>query len=166
LTALGHERVAFAIDPISVHTVEGRVRSEAFLKAAKKAALLDPEVLVLSDADPALARYGTGDRLHTALVCFSDEFAGFLLASFRKRGVKVPEQVSVVGFDSTPFCETTIPRLTSVNQPVMRMAQEATGHLLKLIREAEEGLPRSPMASCIYDCGLDIRESTARPCAR
>jgi len=75
----------------------------------------------------------------------------------------VPHDLSVVGFDSSSFCESTKPRLTSVNQPVESMAYAATLHLLSLIREVAEGTPPSPTVSSIYDCGLDVRESTAPP---
>jgi LacI family transcriptional regulator len=164
LTSLGHERLAFVIDPISVHTVEGKARCQAFLNSAKLADLPVPEVIVLEQDHSILGRYAASDRPHTALVCFSDELAGYVLSSCDRLGVSVPHHVSVVGFDSSPFCETTTPRLTSVSQPVARIAQEATNHLLLLVHEADAGLPRSPMASCIYDCGLDIRESTSSPC--
>lgn len=164
LVSLGHRSIGYLIDPVSIHTVEGNVRWEAFQNAMQAADLPKPDLIVALPEDKELLRYATKERPHTALVCFSDEMAGFLLARLEQLGVSVPDHLSVVGFDSSPFCETTKPRLTSVSQPVARMAQEATDHLLRLIHEAEEGLPRSPMASCTYDCGLDIRESTASPC--
>jgi len=160
LVSLGHERIAFVIDPVSEHSVEGQARAEALGSAARRAGLPEPEVLILDSDHGILARYARSDAPHTALVCFSDELAGFLLESCGQLGVKVPEHVSVVGFDSSPLCETTSPRLTSVNQPVERMAFEATSHLLNLIRNAEEGTSPSAATSTLYDCTLDVREST------
>ncbi len=165
LTELGHRRLAFAIDPVSEHTVEGRARREAFRVAARNAGLPEPAALVLSEMGE-LARYAEGDGPHTALVCFSDDLAGQVLAACDRLGVSVPRDLSVVGFDSSSFCEGTKPRLTSVNQPVERMAHAATTHLLALVREGSEGSPASPTVSSIYDCGLDVRESTAPPRAR
>lgn len=163
LKGLGHERLAFMIDPVTIHTVEGKARSQALVNAATAAGLPEPELVVLPGDHAILQRYAAPTLPHTALVCFSDELAGYVLKSCERIGICVPEQLSVVGFDSSQFCETTRPRLTSVNQPVSRMAFEATNHLLSLIHADEEGLPRSPMASSIYDCGLDIRGSTAPP---
>lgn len=163
LHTLGHRRIAFVIDPISVKSVEGNARSEALAEAAIRAGMPKPEVIVLERDHSILVRYAEPDAPHTALVCFSDELAGFVLKSCDRYGVKVPEDVSIVGFDSSPFCETTRPRLTSVSQPVDRMAHAATTHLLSLIQDAEKGLPRSPMTCCLYDCGLDVRESTGPP---
>jgi len=163
LLALGHERLAFAIDPISVNTVEGVDRSEALVSAALRAGLPEPEIVIAPMEHSFLERYLPDSRPHTALVCFSDELAGAILRSCEQLGINVPEDLSVVGFDSSWFCERTRPRLTSVNQPVERMAFEATTHLISLIRSAEEGNSPSTAVSSIYDCGLDIRESTAPP---
>jgi LacI family transcriptional regulator len=163
LVALGHERIAFLIDPVSEHSVEGQARADALQGAARKAGLPEPELIVLPQDHSILARYSEPNPPHTALVCFSDELAGFVLTSCTRYGISVPGDVSVVGFDSSPLCETTTPRLTSVRQPVERMAFEATQHLLSLIRDAEEGKPDSTAVSSIYDCALDVRESTAIP---
>jgi LacI family transcriptional regulator len=163
LVSLGHERLAYLIDPVSEHSVEGLARAEALKTSARRAGLPEPEVIVLASDHSILARYSKPDRPHTALVCFSDELASFVLASCESLGVKVPHHVSVTGFDSSPICETTRPRLTSVNQPVERMAFEATTHLLSLIRGAEDGVTPSTATSTMYDCTLDVRESTGPP---
>lgn len=163
LVSLGHERIAYVIDPVSEHSVEGQARLAGLISAAKRAGLPDPGVVILPKDHSILSRYAKRNAPHTALVCFSDELAGFVLASCDRLGVSVPGHVSVVGFDSSPLCETMRPRLTSVNQPVERMAFEATSHLLTLIRSAADGNPSASATSTLYDCGLDIRDSTARP---
>ncbi len=161
LVSLGHERLAFVIDPVSEHSVEGQARAEALLLATRRAGLPDPDVIILAQDHSILQRYAEPSAPHTALICFSDELACFVLDSCARYGVKVPEHVSIVGFDSSPVCETSQPRLTSVAQPVERMAFEATMHLISLIRAVEEGSPSSPATSTLYDCGLDIRDSTS-----
>lgn len=159
LSSLGHTKIAFAIDPVSAKTVEGQARWQALSNAVRRADLPKAEHLIVGEHE-FLKRYVEPDPPHTALVCFSDELAGLLLKSCVRLGVSVPGQLSVVGFDSSPFCESTKPQLTSVSQPVARMAQEATSHLLTLIHADDNGTQRSPMASSIYECGLDVREST------
>jgi len=160
LISLGHERIAFVIDPVSEHSVEGQSRAEALRSAAYRAGLPEPEVIILTKDHSILARYAELDAPHSALVCFSDELAGFVLRSCNRLRVKVPGHISVVGFDSSPICEAAAPSLTSVNQPVERMAFEATTHLLNLIRIAEQGVSTIAATSTLYDCQLDIREST------
>ncbi len=160
LISLGHERVAFVIDPVSEHSVEGQARAEALWSAARRADLAEPDLIVLDRDHTILAEYSKPDAPHTALVCFSDELAGFVLESCERLGTMVPEHISVIGFDSSPLCETTWPHLTSVNQPVERMAFDATSHLLALIRSVEGGAESAASTSTLYDCQLDIRDST------
>lgn len=162
LKGLGHERIAFVMDPVNEHTAEGCARRDAYLTASLAAGLA-PETLVWNEQCREVAHYAESDAPHTALVCFSDTLAGHVLQACTRYGVSVPDRLSVVGFDSSSFCEGTRPRLTSINQPVERMANMATAHLLTLIREAADGTPASPTVSFIYDCGLDVRDSTAPP---
>lgn len=95
---------------------------------------------------------------HTAVVAWSERCAGRLLEVCSELGVNVPDELSVVGFDSTQYCEMTRPRLTSVRQPITEMASLAARELLLLI----EG--KSPATnSHTLPCPLDIRQSTGRP---
>lgn len=162
LVGLGHRLIAFVIDPINEHTVEGIARRDAFMHAAFAVGVA-PDVLVWGDDCSAITEYSSDRPPHTALVCFSDTVAGQVLTACERYEVSVPRDLSVVGFDSGSFCENTRPRLTSVHQPVEKMAYAATRHLLALIRESAEGKIPAPIVSSIYDCGLDIRESTAAP---
>lgn len=161
LAGLGHRRVGFVIDPIDEPTAEGRARADACRIACSEAGLHCDKLVWTSDA-PELAAYRS-EAPHTALVTFSDTMAGHLLTACKRFGIRVPHELSIVGFDSSTFCETTSPRLTSVYQPVERMVYEATTHLLHLIEgDSGEGSAASTR-SFLYHCGLDIRESTARP---
>lgn len=159
LTELGHERIAFIIDPITAPTVEGRARVRAFQVAAERMEAVT-DVFVWEHRADEVAAYKSPSAPHTALVCFSDAVAGQVLLACQRHGISVPGDISVVGFDSSSFCEGTKPRLTSVNQPVEEMAFAATRHLLDLIRNANEGKAATPTVSTVYDCGLDVREST------
>jgi LacI family transcriptional regulator len=161
LTELGHDRIAFVIDLNNEHTVEGRARREAFVAATRNAGIREGEVLVWDPVRFGVSRYGRQGAPHTALVCFSDTVANSVLTACSQLGISVPRDLSVIGFDSSSFCERTQPRLTSLHQPVERMARAATTHLLRLIRDSVEGSPSPTTVSFIYDCALDIRESTA-----
>ena len=163
LAAQGHTRIAFVIDPVTEHTVEGHARREAFVKAMREAGLPEPDVRLWDYDRTDVADYLRPDPPHTALVCFGDALAGSVLDTCDRFGIVVPRDLSVVGFDSSSFCETTKPRLTSVNQPVERMAKAATLHLLDLVRIGDEGESTGPTVSSVYDCGLDVRDSTAPP---
>ncbi|WP_421870993.1 LacI family DNA-binding transcriptional regulator [Marinoscillum sp.] len=71
------------------------------------------------------------------ILCYNDMIAAETLAYFNERGLKVPEQVSVCGFDNRPLCRYTHPTLTSVVQPTKRLGALATHTLLGLINETD-----------------------------
>ncbi len=71
------------------------------------------------------------------IVCYNDMIAAETLAYFNQRGIRVPEEVSVCGFDDRALCKYTQPPLTSVVQPTKRLGALATHTLLGLINEAE-----------------------------
>jgi DNA-binding LacI/PurR family transcriptional regulator len=89
-----------------------------------------------------------------ALVCGNDTVALGALTTLRERGVRVPHDVAVVGFDDIPLAAHTVPPLTTVRSPLLRMG-EAAAHLL--IDLVESG-PRRPTATRLPTT-LVVRES-------
>ena len=73
------------------------------------------------------------DRGCTAIVCASDMMALGAIRAARQRGLRVPEDVSVVGFDDSPLIAFTDPPLTTVRKPVHAMGQAAVRALLEEI---------------------------------
>ncbi len=162
LGGLGHQRIAYVVNEVDAHTAEGRVRSDSFLLAMQEAGLRG-ESFIWDESPNSLEKYRQTHRDFTAYVCFSDTLAGHLLSACRSLGLNVPRDISVTGFDSSPFCERTTPRLTSVYQPVEKIAYEATTHLLKLIEARTDDVDVLVNSSTLYACGLDVRDSTCPP---
>lgn len=162
LTGLGHKRIGFVVDPVTAMAAEATMRFAGFQRAMAEAGL-QGEQLIWNHEAAELTQYRLGRGPHTALVAFSDFVAGRLMSACQRFDVRVPQDVSIIGFDSSSFCDTFSPRLTSVYQPVERIAYDATAHLLSLIRaESPEEAAKLPIAT-LYDCSLDIRESTSPP---
>lgn len=155
---LGHRKIAFAIDVIPAETLEGTARFEAFERSMRARDLV-PVQIIENEAEIDPHAY----LAHTAIVCFSDAHAGRILKAAEAHGISIPRDLSVIGFDSTSYCERTRPRLTSVKQPVEQMARDATSLLLKMVdgtvnrSEIEDHLVHQ------YECPLDVRDSTAPP---
>ena len=162
LVELGHERIGFVVKPHVARTVEGKARMAGFLKAAESLPV-KADVLVWEYDVEELSEYASEVPPHTALAAYNDVHAGHILSRAAELGIRVPRDLSVVGFDSSSFCERTQPRLTSVHQPIERIAREATECLLRLIIAGKENIPDLQQYSTVYDCRLDIRESTAAP---
>jgi LacI family xylobiose transport system transcriptional regulator len=73
-------------------------------------------------------------------------------------GLRVPEDLSIVGYDDIPLAKWVSPRLTTVRQPLRRMAEEASRLVLRLSKSPLETVPRMDLAT-----SLVVRESTAAP---
>ena len=157
LATLGHRRIAFAMD-VHPTNVESHGRLAAFRKHMESRGLAcgDGDILEIGWSRTEISDYFAHRRKHTAIVAHNETLA----AEFLKRAVdfevSIPDQLSVVGFDSTSFCDELQPRLTCVSQPLAAMGSKAIDCLIARIRGGEE-VP----AETVFNCGFDIRESTA-----
>jgi DNA-binding LacI/PurR family transcriptional regulator len=73
-------------------------------------------------------------ELPTAVFCFNDMTAIGALRCLHNSGIRVPEQISVVGFDDLPIASFVEPPLTTIRQPKAEMGQRAAAMLLELMR--------------------------------
>jgi DNA-binding LacI/PurR family transcriptional regulator len=95
------------------------------------------------------------DQGCTAIVCASDLMALGVIQAVRRRGLSVPHDVSVVGYDDSPMMSFTDPPLTTVRQPVIDMALAASRALLD-----EMAGERTPRAEYLFRPDLIVRGST------
>jgi LacI family transcriptional regulator, xylobiose transport system transcriptional regulator len=117
---------------------------------------------------------GRDDR-PTAIFAGSDMQALGVMEAARERGIRVPEELSIVGYDDIPLARWLTPRLTTVHQPLRRMGEEAARLAIRLADDLdhEQGAtdagsdasgsaptPRMDLAT-----SLVVRESTAPPVA-
>jgi LacI family transcriptional regulator len=87
----------------------------------------------------AATRIADGDPPQ-AVVCANDLIALGVLSTFRRRGIRVPEDVAVTGYDDLVLADLVEPRLTTVRQPLEALGQEAARFVLSAIESP--GLPR------------------------
>lgn len=92
----------------------------------------------------------------TALICFNDVTAIGAIRAFRSAGMRVPEDVSVIGFDDIESSAYLTPSLTTLRQPLEQMGELAAEHLIGMI---DGGQP--PLSEVLVDPTLIERESTA-----
>jgi len=93
----------------------------------------------------------------SAIFAFNDVTAIGSLVALREAGLRVPEDVSVLGFDDVLLAATSNPPLTTIHQPLRAMGEAAASTLLGLIRDEAAG-PRPPVIM-VYP-RLVVREST------
>ncbi|MFD0304908.1 LacI family DNA-binding transcriptional regulator [Streptomyces sp. NPDC127119] len=139
LTLLGHERIGVVLGP-SDH-IPSRRKLAAARVAAEAAggslpdAYVERSMFSLEGGQAATTRLL--DRGVTGVVCASDPLALGAIRAARRRGLAVPEQVSVVGYDDSAFMNCTEPPLTTVRQPVEAMGRAAVDLLCAQIQGAE-----------------------------
>jgi DNA-binding LacI/PurR family transcriptional regulator len=158
LLALGHERVGMVLGP-SDH-VPSRRKLAAFRVAAAKAGVevephfVEHAMFSLEGGQAAAARL-LGARV-TGVVCASDLLALGTIRAARRRGISVPDELSVVGYDDSAFMTCTDPPLTTVRQPIEAMGRAAVELLVARI-----GGQRVPAEELLYEPELVVRASTA-----
>jgi LacI family transcriptional regulator, repressor for deo operon, udp, cdd, tsx, nupC, and nupG len=138
LVSLGHRRIGLAIGPKRfVPAQRKRVAFAENLRRHLGVTEADEHIVstlftVEGGQAAALELIASG---HTAIVCGSDMMALGAVRAARSRGLEVPDDLSVVGFDDSPLIAFTDPPLTTVRQPVLAMGHAAVSALVAEINE-------------------------------
>jgi LacI family transcriptional regulator len=168
LTDLGHQRIGF----ISGHPAHGatQIRLEGYrLGLLRKDLEFEKELVFdgLFDSESgrrAGAYFLDMQNPPTAIFASNDEMAAGLLQFALERGWRIPEQLSIAGFDDTPLSRTLWPALTTVHQPIRYMALRATELLLGRIDTHDQSNGERLGARIeVFDAPLVVRDTTAPP---
>lgn len=163
LVEMGHRHIAHITTPVAARVAAGDVlqRFEGYKQALDDAGIqFDPQLVVegnLLQQSGVLAveRLLMQKRPFSAIFCANDQMAfGARLALFR-RGLRVPEDVSLVGFDDHYTAAYAIPPLTTIRQPDIELGEAAASAILHLLKEEPIVIPE-------FSTELIIRESVAR----
>lgn len=106
-----------------------------------------------------LPQFELPEQLPTAFVCENDEIAMRLIAQLEKRGLRVPQDISVTGFDNFIFATLSSPALTTYSVDLGRMAQVAIRRLKSRISDGSEGPLRTIVGGWVVerDSTRDLR---------
>ncbi|HWR85750.1 MAG TPA: LacI family DNA-binding transcriptional regulator [Rhodoglobus sp.] len=160
LIELGHRRIAAITGPDDMMCSHARI--DGFRSAMASAGLpIEPDWIRFGDFHTEGGRRHAHELLAglerpTAIFAGSDLQALGVLEAARPLGLRIPEDVSVVGYDDIPLAQWVTPRLTTVRQPLRRMAEEATRLVLRMTQAPLDQVPRMDLAT-----SLVVRESTA-----
>ncbi|WP_214107550.1 LacI family DNA-binding transcriptional regulator [Acrocarpospora catenulata] len=135
LAALGHTRFAVLAGPPNLITAVDR--RDGFCGALTELGLPDPQIVYgRFDRDGGYAAAAAVEPGVTCVFAVNDVMAVGALAAFRERGVRVPEDVSVAGFDDIPTLRDLVPALTTVRLPLAAMGAHAVELALSSIGES------------------------------
>jgi DNA-binding LacI/PurR family transcriptional regulator len=165
---LGHRRVAIvgsdhsddqahlpAPESGALHVSRGRMRGWT---DALDAAGIEP-VVVRESVREVLS----GPDRPTAVLCFSDVMAYQVVRTAEELGLRVPQDLSVVGFDDSPLARRMRPALTTVRQDVQAKGSTAAAALMATIEAVREGRKPGRAQRVLLPTELIVRDSTAAP---
>lgn len=167
LIGLGHRRIGH----IRGHPGHGgSARREAGYRAAleRHGLAVDPDLICEGrsgfasgiEATRALLRL---ERPPGAIFAASDEMAAAAIQKAMRRGLAVPEDLSVAGFGDSPLARMLSPRLSTVHQPVVDMGRRAAEMLLSALAGPKSAPPDAASTTEILPARLMVRKSTAAP---
>lgn len=157
LHALGHQRVAFISGPLD-HP-DATERMQGFREEAQKKFMdLDADLIVFGDYQEAGGFRAMNSLLDarvqfTAVLAANDQMAYGARLALHRAGLRVPEDISLIGFDDLPHSAFTLPPLTSVRQSVYEIGVSAAQAMIDILNK------KNP-PSRLVAAELVVREST------
>nr|WP_252734919.1 LacI family DNA-binding transcriptional regulator [Octadecabacter sp. B2R22] len=161
---LGHRKIAHVTGP-ETNVISNARKDEFIAEITSLKLALEPEWIIPGDfslsagCQAAQAWIALNDR-PTAVFCASDQLAMGFIAELSRHDIKVPNDVSVMGFDDIDLAEQFIPPLTTIKQDRLMIGETAAKMLMaRIVTPNEENLEHA----AVLPVSLVIRDSTSPP---
>ncbi|WP_321273473.1 LacI family DNA-binding transcriptional regulator [uncultured Vibrio sp.] len=161
LLDIGHKHVACITTPMSSST--GHKRLSAYKEALKEHCIEIVDSLILEGESTTKSGYDATIKLidsgtpFSAIFSCTDSMAIGAIRALHDRGIKVPEDISVIGIDGDPTADYIVPRLSTVTLPVSELTRDAVTTALTLNNEQQ-----TKQKHFQYQGSLQIKESTQK----
>jgi LacI family transcriptional regulator len=167
LLAQGHKHLAFVGGPLTVRQVQDRYQGavQAMRAAGRDAAelhVVESTTLNVAAGRDATARLAGATLRPTAIFCANDLLALGVLQEMTRRGVRIPQDVAIVGYDDIDFASAAAVPLTSVRQPRHLLGRTAAELLIEEVTEDSGHRHRQ----IVFDPELVVRDSSDRTIGR
>ena len=165
LADLGHRSVAFlgnCSDDTNTANKEQALRSR-LIRAATEQLEMDCQDWQWDQTPESILEWRAANQHVTAVIAWNENTGIAFLQTVASLGIAVPDELSVVAFDSTTNCEHSYPPLTAVHQPLEDMAFAAVDFLVDVIDGDPDDPPHTDFTPRHFPARLDIRASAARP---
>jgi DNA-binding LacI/PurR family transcriptional regulator len=160
LHSLGHKGIVFISGPQEVRSA--MIRREAFVSSLRSHGLSAEHIVEGNHkADGGMRAAQTllaQGNIPTAILCSNDLTAFGVMGTLREVGMRIPEDISIIGFDDIYFASVTTPPLTTVGLPRNKVGKLAFEALREILRKKKRGGREYDI-----ETELVIRKSTARP---
>jgi len=162
LAALRHERIAFITGPLNLKSAQAR--RSAFEDSLQEIGMtVDPQLVVegnhtMEEGIKALAYLAGLKRRPTAIMCSNDMTAIGVMREAYERGISIPQDLSVIGFDDIRLAQFIIPPLTTIQMSQTELARMA---FKALLAEVEVETQAETGSEYVLETDLVLRKSTA-----
>jgi len=169
LIGLGHRRIAFSLGPLGANAyniLEQRRTIEAVLTEHGIALPPDYSFFGLLGPQGGVAAIDNIMRCAerpTALYCFNDSSAAGAIGRAQQLGLRVPEDISITGFDDVPLAASLHPSLTTVHTPITEIGRTGVRELQAMLELDEDDISKRPPRKVVIPTTLVVRNSTAAP---
>lgn len=160
LIQLGHKRIGVIGALAYTEPMNRRIRGTREALAAYGIEA-DPDLLITADTQLFDMGYESAKKLMmldsppTAIFSLTDVTAVGVMHAVSELGMKIPDDISVLGYDNVPIASYMIPQLSTVGQPIIEMGEKAAELLLNHIRDATH-----PIEKAVLQTQLILRQST------
>lgn len=141
LIALGHQEIGIVCG--EKNTYSGKERYTAYLDTMRKHELTVKDSFVLNGhfskqrAATEMRKLLASKELPTAIFASNDDMALSIIEVLHEHGIRVPEQIAVIGFDDIDLASRTVPKLSSVKLPLYEMSKAAVQKIIDMVGTSE-----------------------------
>lgn len=159
----GYKRIAHIAGPTVLEIYS--LRRDGYIKALKdnnlpvKKEYILTSHLLREDGENSMKQFLELKIPPDAIFCGNDTSALGLMMYLKKIGIKIPENIGIVGFSDEPFSELITPTLSTLRQPAFEMGEKAAGLLIERIEKNENP---SDFKTIVMPTKLIVRESSSR----
>ena len=164
LIQLGHRRIAHIGGPRGISTAKERL--VGYKKALQQNGIkFDPELLIGSELKPEnidklVSNFFMLGQKPTAIFVYNDFLAMSVLAVLKARGLRIPDDIAIVGYDDIEVA--SILELTTISQPTYEIGKRATQILLGRVRDRKMGESSDKVHEVVLKPRLVIRKSSQK----
>lgn len=157
----GHQKIAYCTGGLFDEQGKGKDRNQGFQKALHEAGIkINPKWIfidqhTIEDGKQVIKQILEMDDRPTAIFTGSDEVAGGIMIGAKERGLTIPDDLAIIGFDDQPIAEILDPKLTTIRQPVDQMGEKSVEVILEMLDN-----PEMEIKSYELPIELIVRQST------
>lgn len=160
----GGKNIAHIGGPLNLKIYQGRLTG--FIDALKKAGLPVENSLMIhnsltrADGTNAIIKLLQNKTIPDAIFCANDTTALSVIIYLKEKGIKVPDDISIVGFSNEPFSEVVTPSISTIRQPGFDMGKKAAELLVDQIKNSDS--KKNKFQTLVMPTELIVRESSVR----